>query len=391
MKKDISARLFFTVLGRGIAQSFRAVGRLFGFRDGSRYALVVRRIFTGSCAVVALIFATAFLYLFADEMVWDEWLEPRIGSSYFSNKSLSNRLVFRQNYHTGRGKICDRIDDKVLIRHVDWVVTSDDQDSLAVFAKNGKRGYINRFTGRVAIPLQYRRAWIFSEGLAAVEKDGRLCFIDHTGQVVIDRGLKVYYAGSGYAFRQGYCIVWDPASGKAGLIDRTGDWVLEPEYDYIVNIEGFWCVGSEERYGLYTAALEPMFPVENTNISIYDGTITVRHADHIARQYDYAGRLINPFLIDGIESMTYESGEMRTSSPDCEDGCSEEIVSGIANRLRYCISSENWHTPDYYGLLGRDGKIITQPLYTSIEAIAPDRYFCEPGGVIIDDRGQSVN
>lgn len=391
MKKQISAKLFFTVLGRGIAQAFRSLGRLFGFRDGSRYALVVRRIFTGSCAVIALIFATAFLYMFADEVVWDEWLEPRFGSDYISTKPISNRIAFRCNYHTGRGDIYDRIDDKVLMRRVDWVITSDDRDSLAVFAKNGKRGYINRYTGEVAIPLRYNRAWIFSEGLAAVELDGRLCFIDHTGQVVIDRGHKVCYADIGYAFRQGYCVMWDSATGKAGLIDRSGDWVLKPEYDYIATNEGFWCVGKEERYGLYTEALEPMFPVENTNISICDGTITVRHADHIARQYDYAGNMLNPFLIDGVESMMYETSELRTSSPACEDCYSDEIVSGIANRLRYCVSSENWHTSDYYGLLSRDGRIVTQPLYTSIQAIAPDRYLCQPDGVILDDQGRPVN
>lgn len=392
MKKQISAKLFFTVLGRGIVQVFRALGRILGFRDGSRYALVVRRIFTGSCAVVALIFATAFLYMFAAEVVWGEWLEPRFGSDYISTKSISNRIAFRCNYHTERGDIYDRIDDKVLMRGVDWVVTSDDRDSLAVFAKNGKRGYINRYTGEVAIPLRYNRAWVFSEGLAAVELDGRLCFIDHTGQVVIDRGHKICYADIGYAFRQGYCVIWNSATGKAGLINRSGDWVLKPEYDYIANTEGFWCVGKEEQYGLYTEALEPMFPVENTNISICDGTITVRHADHIARQYDYAGNVLNPFLIDGVESMMYETSEIISDGRVIdEENYEEVIVQGIANLLRYQVSSENWHASDYYGLLGRDGRIITQPIYTSIQAIARDRYLCQPEGVILDDQGIPVN
>lgn len=391
MKKHISARLFFMVLGRGIAQVFRAIGRFLGFRDGSRYALVVRRIFTGSCAVVALIFATAFLYMFADEIVWEEWLEPRFGSSRVSSKPISNRLVFRCNYHTDRGDIYDPVNDKVLMRRVDWVFTSDDGDSLAVFAKNGKRGYINRFTGEVGIPLTYTRAWVFSEGLAAVELNGRLCFIDHTGKVVIDRGHEIFSSRIGYAFEQGYCVVWDPTIGKAGLIDRSGDWALKPEYDYIVNDEGFWRVGNEDLYGLFSATLEPMFPVENTSIEIYDGTITVRHADHIARQYDYAGNLLNPFLIDGIESMMYETNALKADGSICEGTYSEVIVQDIANLLRYQVSSDNWHTEDHYGLMGRDGRIITQPIYTSIEAIAPDRYLCQPDGVILDDRGQPVN
>lgn len=49
--------------------------------------------------------------------------------------------------------------------------TSDDKDSLAVFARNGKREYTNRFTEKIAVSQNYTRAWIFSEGLVAVEKE----------------------------------------------------------------------------------------------------------------------------------------------------------------------------------------------------------------------------
>lgn len=392
MHTHISAKLFFTVLWRGIRQILNTFGRLFGFCDGSRYALVVRRIFTGCCALVALIFTLLFVYSFATEVVRDEWLAPGIGSGHISEKEISNRIVFRYNYSSEHGQIVDRIDEKIMMRHVDWVVVSDDGDSLAVFSKNGKRGFINRFTGKVAIPLRYSRAWVFSEGLAAVEEDGILRFIDHSGRTVIDQNLTVRFSSPGYAFKNGYCIVQDPVSGKSGLIDRTGNWALEPKYDMIFNDEGYWKVVNEERYGLYTSRLELLFPAENTDISIYHNSIEVRHADHIARLYDLQGKLQNPFMVDQVESLMYETTEIVSDGRVVdEENFEEVIVQQIANRLCYTVESRNGSSPDYFGLLGRDGRFVTPPCYTSIQAIAPDRYFCQPGGVIINDLGNPVN
>lgn len=51
----------------------------------------------------------------------------------------------------------------------DWT-SSSPNDSLGVFCSKGKRGYYNSYTGKIVVEAQYRRAWIFSEGLAAVQK-----------------------------------------------------------------------------------------------------------------------------------------------------------------------------------------------------------------------------
>ncbi|MCR4848098.1 MAG: WG repeat-containing protein, partial [Bacteroidales bacterium] len=62
-------------------------------------------------------------------------------------------------------------------------------DSLSVFCSStkGKRGYFNRFTGEVAVPAQYEKAWIFSEGMACVLDKGMLHFIDHKGQPLMGK------------------------------------------------------------------------------------------------------------------------------------------------------------------------------------------------------------
>ncbi len=84
---------------------------------------------------------------------------------------------------------------------------------------SGKRGYLDCFTDKVAIQEQYEKAWVFSEGLAVVVKNGRLIFIDHYGKPAVD-GSWTVEAGRDYLFKDGYCVVTGLLTGKNGLIDR---------------------------------------------------------------------------------------------------------------------------------------------------------------------------
>ena len=104
---------------------------------------------------------------------------------------------------------------------IDWMQSS--RDSFAVFCSENKRGYYNTNTGKIAIAPQYRRAWIFSEGLAAVQKDGNIGFIDHSGKTVIDF-IFPYHGNplSEFVFMNGYCVVAD-STGQCGVINTKGD------------------------------------------------------------------------------------------------------------------------------------------------------------------------
>lgn len=390
MKKRISFKLFFTVLWRGICQVFGVIARLFGYKDESTYAKVVWRIFAGCVTTVVALFTIVLIYSFVDEVVYDKWIRPYTMKAWvYDEKHISNHIVFQDLYHSS-GRIYDKSRDKVLVKDVDWVVTSDDKDSLAVFSKDGKRGYINRFTGEVAIPLSFTRAWIFSEGLAAAEKDGELVFIDHSGKIVIKKDLQVHFNNPRYAFKNGYCIVKNPVDGKMGLIDRFGNWVLDAEYDNLFNNDGFWQVEKDGSVGLYTADLNLLFPVENTAIYVCDNYIEVRHADHIARQYDHKGNITVAFVIDEVSNLQYETTELRNDTESADDEYVDNKIYGIANSQRYLVRSGNYSTPDYYGLLNRNGKTVTPPKYTSIEAIGKNLYLCQPDGVIVNDKGEIV-
>ncbi len=385
MKKSISFKLFFTVLWRGICQVFQFVGRVFGYKDESTYAKVVWRIFAGCITSIVALFTFFILYSFTTEVIIADWI---CANSSWNDKHISNYIVHQSSWRYDSGRVYDERQKKVVLEDVDWVVTSEDNDSLAVYARNGKRGYLNRFTGEVVILESYTRAWVFSEGLAAVEKDGDLLFINQSGEVVIDKGFEVYYNEPKYAFKGGYCVIHDHVTGNSGLIDKNGEWVLKPEYTVVSNIYGLWKVNKCDAFGLFTAELDTLFPAENKYISVYSDVIEVTHNDHTTKRYDWKGNVLVDFVIDEISNIRYETDELRNDIIDCEGSERDIHVYGIANRQIYKVS-DGYYTA-YCGLISREGKRITPPIYKSIYAISKNRYLCQPQGIIIDDNGDVV-
>lgn len=118
----------------------------------------------------------------------------------------------------------------------------------------GKYGYIDR-TGEIVIDYRYAYAGTFSEGLSPVKEStvkGALDwgFIDPTGEIVL-RGEDWGYCRE---FSEGLAAVCvgDPESedAKWGYIDKTGAWVLEPQYHGALSFtEGLAAVdiGDESR------------------------------------------------------------------------------------------------------------------------------------------------
>ena len=176
----------------------------------------------------------------------------------------------------GKVSIKNATTGKVTIKDIklDWTAPSRN-DSLAVFCSENKRGYYNMYTGEIAIPAQYRRAWVFSEGLAAVQKNGNIGFINRKGDVIID--FKYPFHGnplSEFIFDDGHCVVAD-TTGKCGVINKKGEWLIGPEYD---------------------------------NISAYKEYAIVTKAG-VTMQLGYNGHIINSFVLDNIKELTYKEKE----------------------------------------------------------------------------------
>ena len=243
MKKRISFSLFLTVLWRGFCQALAYIGGLFGYRKDSRLARTLWGISSFCLTTILSIITFMFLWAFFSEL-----LIPKVkklfasSSSEHTEYSITSRLSYWFD-EKGNITVYDKEKKEALLEDIQWLNTyKKDKDSLLVFAKDDKRGYLNINSAKVQIPAEkYTRAWIFSEGVAVVEEDGVIKFIDPQNNVLADNVEFCIISGYEYVFHNGGCIVENPIDlTKRGLMDKYGKWLISPEYDRIEQVDSSW-------------------------------------------------------------------------------------------------------------------------------------------------------
>ena len=283
------------------------------------------------------------------------------------------------NWYDDKSYVYNNAKERRTLTGITWICKSQDGDSLVCFSDGKKRGYFNRYTGEVVIPAQYDHAWIFSDGVAGVVMDNELSFIGHDGQAIFER--PVYYnaqASMDYCFYEGLCAVMADEQ-HVGLINKKGEWVVEPIYTSLNHShKHFWVAKRDDNtYGMFNREGRRFLPFEYADITISDESeyIHVRTFAHMDQILDLNGHLQNPCDYYGVNKLTYSTDELDSVG---------DFRTAVANCLQYNTSD------GHYGLMDKLGNAITPPLYTSINAIAANRYQCEAayGSVIIDDAGK---
>ncbi len=117
-------------------------------------------------------------------------------------------------------------------------------EGLAVVKDKNGYGYIDTL-GRMVIPAIYHKAGSFSQGRAAVYKEGACGYLSHNGE------SKVPFSYTRCQdFADGRAVVFQ-GMRKAGLIDTSGQLVLEPSINRILEFsEGVGLV-RDEQYRFY--------------------------------------------------------------------------------------------------------------------------------------------
>ena len=138
-----------------------------------------------------------------------------------------------------------------------------------------KYGFVDD-SGNIIVPPEYDSASIYSEGMAAVCKDGKVGFVDLSGELVIplqyDWAEKYLILYSDYfRFSDGFASVGVEYEGgvvKYGFIDKNGNMVIEPQFDetrffseglaavFNRDTNGDWCCGFIDRNGDYAIPME---------------------------------------------------------------------------------------------------------------------------------------
>ena len=316
-------------------------------------------------------------------IVFIEWYKERYGRDPWRDRTLSKDVVV-EVYNNNCVRVRNKLTGQYTTPKVKWVSGTPERDSLTVFCdRKGKRGFLNVHNGEIVIPAQYPKAWVFSEGLGAVLGEGdKIGFIDKDNQLVIDYTIphEKYFD---YLFKDGFCLVrsWD----QGWLITayaKDGRQVLPPECRYISDptSAGYRIVSGKGGSWLYDKDFNLVFPDTYESIQFeYEKGGVYLTKDHVKQLVDYAGNVIEPFVIDNTYPLKY----LTKTNEEGEDAY--ELVPDI---VVYQVN--NWE-----GLLdARTGKAITPALYWTFEMVSKDLIRAElgreDGSVILDRRGRIV-
>ncbi len=177
-------------------------------------------------------------------------------------------------------------------------------DGLAKVEKEGKVGFIN-LAREVVIPLSYDDAGSFSEGVAAVCKRGKYGYIDKTGGIVIEH--KYLDAGP---FSQGLAAV-KMTDEKWYYIDLQGTLKLKGKYEVAepFNSEGIAKVGKGSKWGYVNTEGKTIVPISYDELGEFKyGIAKVKNSEKygyvndkgnviVPVKYDWVGEFKNGFVI----------------------------------------------------------------------------------------------
>ena len=210
-----------TTLFVGIASWFTII---LGMRDDSKYGKFLRRV-VGSCfAFIMVVFAAAAGSSLCEFLYGALKVDKYLDDLYYDQQYLSRNAMYYSHYD--EDGFVKTTDGQTTITGIKWIAKPLGMDSLICYSDGEKRGYFNMFTGKPVIKPKYDHAWIFSDGLAAVDDDGWIKFIDADGKVAIDLKIPYIPGSEGYVFHNNHCVLNNDRLDRFGMIDKQGKWVL---------------------------------------------------------------------------------------------------------------------------------------------------------------------
>ncbi len=280
----------------------------------------------------------------------------------------------------------------ILTIKMDRIFKNDRRDSLLVFIKDEKRGYLNLKSLKVEIPPVYDYAWRFDRetGLAAVCIKGKIGFIDAHGNLRIQPIYPFHYENlredEGFIFSKGSCIV--PINDKRGLINSKNETLLPATYNDISELSinnQYRIVRSGDQYGLYNEKTRLFaIPLGKSQLSFIDSGIVVLEIEPIPNQYLLDWQLNKKKTIfDVVEHLTKE--DFKNSGRDTDDDdLPKQAPSGFS---KYAINSK-------YGILDDStGKLLCPPVFDDIEYYSKGIFKATVGDYefLVDRNGKAVN
>jgi hypothetical protein len=310
--------------------------------------------------------------------------EDKCGRDYWDYKLSADVTV--RSFADGSWRAHNDETGEYTTPRLDWISSHGGDASLAVYAQGDRRGYLDIDFGTIIIDADandYTKAWYFSDGLAAVMKDGKIGFINAQNEVVIPFKFRYNYAD--YIFKDGHCVM-QSADGMEGVIDKSGEWVIEPIYRTISDPHsdrGYRIIVDEHgRYGIIDTASQFVYPADYDYISFVDDGFMIVN-DGVKQVVDFDCNIVDPFMVDYLDILCYPSY------------CNEygEDVYSYSRFATYTIYIDYI---DYYGVIDRyTGEMIIPALYSNVRMISEELFeaqkYNEIERILLDTNGDVID
>lgn len=325
--------------------------------------------------IVAMGFYDDYNYKYGRNSYYDVLLSENVKICYYRNDKYRVYNLKTKEYTTPK---------------IDWVSSVPENDSLTVYAIENKRGFLNVKNGEIIINADsnnYSNAWVFSEGLAAVVRDGKIGFINAKNEIVIPFQYcyfdKYNAYDFGYLFHNDCCVITNE-KGKFGLINKKGEWILNPIYDEILPLQknGYRLVVNKEKYGVIDSNNNIVYPAEYDYIDIVSNGFVLAKEGKMW-QIDFSGKVTKPFMYEMSEEILFVSGYTEDEYPiyTNSDYAKYEILGlyGILNT----ITGKPITPAKYY-----DVSILSKNIFEVQDKESGNWYLLDKNGNIIDKNTQ---
>lgn len=325
--------------------------------------------------IVAMGFYDDYNYKYGRNSYYDVLLSENVKICYYRNDKYRVYNLKTKEYTTPK---------------IDWVSSVPENDSLTVYAIENKRGFLNVKNGEIIIDVDsnnYSNAWVFSEGLAAVVRNGKIGFINAKNEIVIP--FKYCYFDKynaydfGYLFHNDCCVITNE-KGKFGLINKKGEWILNPIYDEILPLQknGYRLVVNKEKYGVIDSNNNIVYPTEYDYIDIVSNGFVLAKEGKMW-QIDFSGKVTKPFMYEMSEEILFVSGYTEDEYPiyTNSDYAKYEILGlyGILNT----ITGKPITPAKYY-----DVSILSKNIFEVQDKESGNWYLLDKNGNIINKNTQ---
>ncbi|MBQ2397507.1 MAG: WG repeat-containing protein [Bacteroidales bacterium] len=321
--------------------------------------------------IVAMGFYDDYDYKYGRNSYYDVLLSENVKICYYRNDKYRVYNLKTKEYTTPK---------------INWVSSVPENDSLTVYAIGNKRGFLNVKNGEIIIDVDsnnYSNAWVFSEGLAAVVRNGKIGFINAKNEIVIP--FKYCYFDKynaydfGYLFHNDCCVITNE-KGKFGLINKKGEWILNPIYDKILPLHenGYRLVVNKEKYGVIDSNNNIVYPTEYDYIDIVSNGFVLAKEGKMW-QIDFSGKVTKPFMYEMSEEILFVSGYTEDEYP----------IHTNSDYAKYEILG-------LYGILNSiTGKPITPAKYSEVSILSKNIFEVqdkESGNwYLLDKNGNIIN